>query len=121
MPKAKSIKPQEIKLHQASRKLEIHFDDGSVFLLPCEYLRVYSPSVEMRALGELPVYKEQVNLEKIEPIGNYAVRLYFDDGYKSGIYSWQALYELGLNQEKNWQTYLARLEKAGYRRRGEDK
>lgn len=117
MSQTKTARPKEIKLHQASRKLEIVFEDGNVFLLPCEYLRISSPSVEIRALGELPVYKEEVNLSKVEPIGNYAVRLYFDDGYKSGIYSWQALYELGINQEKNWKDYLERLAKSGYRRR----
>jgi len=92
-------RPTLIKLHQRSRKLELQFDDGQHFLLPCEYLRVYSPSAEVRGHGPgqevLQVGKEQVNISRIEPVGSYAVRLYFDDGHHTGLYSWSVLYELG--------------------------
>jgi DUF971 family protein len=116
-----STKPTEIKLHRASRMLEIAFEDGKRFELPCEYLRVYSPSAEVRGHGPgqevLQLGKENVNIEQIEPVGNYAVALHFDDGHNSGIYSWETLYELGENQEQHWADYLARLEAAGYQRR----
>jgi DUF971 family protein len=106
--------PIEIKLHQKSRTLEIAFADGACFRLPCEYLRVYSPSAEVSGVGELQVFKEEVNITAIEPVGNYAVRLYFDDGHKTGLYSWETLYDLGRNQERYWKDYLKRLEEAGY-------
>jgi DUF971 family protein len=116
-----SIKPTDIKLHQKSRFLEIEFEDGKRFELPCEYLRVYSPSAEVRGHGPgqevLQLGKENVNIERIEPVGNYAVSLFFDDGHGSGIYSWETLYELGENQEKNWANYLERLEQAGHKRK----
>lgn len=114
-------RPTSIKLHQRSRKLELQFDDGQHFLLPCEYLRVYSPSAEVRGHGPgqevLQVGKEQVNISRIEPVGSYAVRLYFDDGHHTGLYSWSVLYELGTRYESNWRTYLDRLAKAGYQRK----
>ena len=113
-------RPTDIKLHRASRVLEIAFDDGSRFKLPCEYLRVYSPSAEVRGHGPgqevLQVGKENVNITAIEPVGHYAVKLYFDDGHNTGIYSWDWLYRLGIEQEARWQEYLARLTKAGYQR-----
>ncbi len=113
-----SIKPTEIKLHQASRVLEIAFDDGSRFELPCEYLRVYSPSAEVQGHGpgqeKLQVGKEAVNIVDIQPVGNYAVQLYFDDEHSSGIYSWDVLYRLGSQYETLWQDYLRRLEAAGH-------
>jgi len=116
-----SSKPTEIKLHRTSRVLEIAFEDGKRFELPCEYLRVYSPSAEVRGHGPgqevLQLGKENVNIEQIEPVGNYAVALHFDDGHNTGIYSWETLYELGENQEQHWAEYLARLEAAGYKRR----
>ncbi|MEE8428044.1 MAG: DUF971 domain-containing protein [Gammaproteobacteria bacterium] len=112
-------RPTEINLHKQSRVLEIVFEDGSRFHLPCEYLRVYSPSAEVRghAQGEgtLQVGKEDVNITHIEPVGHYAIQLYFDDNHDTGIYSWQTLYDLGVNQEKYWQDYLRQLEEAGYK------
>lgn len=114
------IRPTDIKLHQKSRMLEIDFDDGSCFKLPCEYLRVYSPSAEVRGHGPgqevLQTGKEKVNITAIEPVGNYAIRLQFDDEHNTGLYSWDLLYKLGVNQETLWHEYLDRLDKAGYTR-----
>ena len=115
-----SIRPTEIKLHQASRILEAAFEDGARFELPCEYLRVFSPSAEVRGHGPgtetLVTGKENVNITAIEPVGNYAVRLVFDDGHSTGLYSWNIFHDLGVNQEINWQDYLRRLAEAGYQR-----
>ena len=115
-------RPTEIKLHQGSRVLELHFDDGQRFDLSCEYLRVFSPSAEVRGHGPgqevLQIGKESVNVSAIEPVGNYAVKLRFDDGHDTGIYSWEYLYQLGVNRDINWEAYLERLEQAGYRRQG---
>ena len=115
-----SIRPTEIKLHQASRFLEVAFEDDTRFQLPCEYLRVFSPSAEVRGHGPgegvLVTGKEQVNITAIEPVGNYAVRLVFDDGHATGLYSWNVLHELGVNQEDNWRNYQRRLAEAGYSR-----
>jgi DUF971 family protein len=115
-----SVKPTDICLHRASRILEVSFDDGARFRLPCEYLRVYSPSAEVRGHGPgqevLQIGKEAVNITTIEPVGRYAVKLVFDDGHATGLYSWDILYELGVNQEANWQTYLDRLARAGHQR-----
>jgi DUF971 family protein len=114
-------RPTDIKLHQVSRLLEIRFDDGAHFQLPCEYLRVFSPSAEVRGHGPgqevLQTGKEDVNIMAIEPVGNYAVRLVFSDGHHTGLYSWEVLYDLGIHQESNWQGYLQRLTAAGYRRK----
>ncbi|MDX1251844.1 MAG: DUF971 domain-containing protein [Gammaproteobacteria bacterium] len=111
-------RPTDIRLHQKSRMLELFFDDGAHFSLPCEYLRVYSPSAEVRGHGPgqevLQVGKENVNITAIEPVGNYAVRLVFDDGHNTGLYSWNVLYNLGENHEALWQEYLTRLDKAGH-------
>lgn len=108
--------PKSINLHQKSRLLLVEFSDGNVYELPCEYLRVFSPATEVRH-ADIPVYgKEQVNIERIEPQGQYAVRLVFDDGYDSGIYSWETLHDLGQNKQQNWQTYLERLEQSGISR-----
>ncbi len=113
-------RPTEIKLHQKSRVLEVGFDDGARFDLPCEYLRVYSPSAEVRGHGPgqevLQVGKEQVNISAIDPVGSYAVRLHFDDGHNTGLYSWDLLYDLGAHQQEKWQAYLERLQKAGHKR-----
>ena len=113
--------PTDLKLHQHSRKLEVSFDDGSVFELPCEYLRVYSPSAEVRGHGPeqavLQVGKENVAITAIEPVGNYAVKLVFDDGHDSGLYSFDELYALGAEQEARWADYLRRLEQAGHKRK----
>ena len=115
-----SIRPTEIQLHQASRSLEAAFEDGARFELPCEYLRVFSPSAEVRGHGPgtetLVTGKEQVNITAIEPVGNYAVRLVFDDGHSTGLYSWNILYDLGRDRETQWQDYLRRLAEAGYQR-----
>lgn len=113
--------PTEIKLHQKSRQLEVSFSDGSRFMLPCEYLRVYSPSAEVRGHGPgqevLQVGKEDVNITAIEPIGNYAVKLRFSDGHDTGLYSWDTLYNLGMHQDELWQEYLDRLAAAGHQRK----
>jgi DUF971 family protein len=114
------VRPTDIRLHQKSRMLEILFDDGSRFELPCEYLRVYSPSAEVQGHGPgqevLQIGKENVNIRNIEPVGVYAVRLFFDDGHDTGLYSWEWLYHLGHNQARLWNQYLERLEEAGYKR-----
>lgn len=114
-------RPTDIKLHQQSKVLEISFEDGNTYNLSCEYLRVYSPSAEVRGHGPgqevLQVGKEEVNITNIEPVGNYAVKLEFDDGHNTGIYSWETLYQLGANQEQLWQEYLAKLEQAGHKRK----
>jgi len=115
-----SIRPTEIKLHQVSRRLEIAFDDDTRFTLPCEYLRVFSPSAEVRGHGPgsetLVTGKENVNISALEPVGNYAVRLVFDDGHATGLYSWEVLYDLAVHHTSHWQDYLARLAAAGYQR-----
>ncbi len=109
--------PTEIKLHQASHKMEIAFDDGSRFDLPYEYLRVYSPSAEVRGHGRgqetLQVGKKNVTIDHVEPVGNYAVCLFFSDQHNTGIYSWDYLYDLGAHYEVFWQEYLTRMEAAG--------
>ena len=109
--------PTEIKLHQQSRTLEVAFNDGSRFNMPCEYLRVFSPSAEVRGHGPgqevLQVGKKNVEIKAIEPVGQYAVVLVFSDGHDSGIYSWDYLYDLGKKQDVYWQAYLRRLEEAG--------
>jgi len=112
--------PTELNLHQRSKQLEVSFDDGQHFEFSCEFLRVYSPSAEVRGHGPgeevLQVGKADVNITQIEPVGAYAVRLHFDDGHDSGLYSWDWLYYLGQNQEKLWQDYLYKLEQAGEKR-----
>jgi DUF971 family protein len=109
--------PTEIKLHQQSRYMEIAFDDGNRFELPYEYLRVFSPSAEVRGHGPgqevLQIGKRLVEVTRIEPVGHYAVVLVFSDKHDSGIYSWDYLYDLGINQERYWQAYLQRLAAAG--------
>ena len=101
--------------------LEISFDDGSNFKLPAEYLRVYSPSAEVtgHAPGQrnCPVGKESVNIDRIEPVGNYAVVLFFDDEHNTGIYSWETLYNLGKNFDDLWASYLEELKEKGYTRK----
>ena len=113
----KTPRPTEIKLHQASKILEVTFDDGKHFRLPCEYLRVFSPSAEVRGHGPgqevLQVGKREVGIAAVEPVGVYAVKLDFTDGHDTGIFSWDYLYELGQKQESNWKSYLARMEQAG--------
>lgn len=113
-------KPTEIKLHSRSRRLEVAFDSGETFFLPCEYLRVNSPSAEVQGHGPgqkvLVTGKEQVGIRSIQAVGHYAVMLEFDDGHNTGIYSWQTLYELGREQETRWQQYLDALAAAGQSR-----
>jgi DUF971 family protein len=109
--------PTEIRLHQKSRILEISFADGKVFRLPCEFLRVYSPSAEVRGHGPgqevLQSGKRNVEITRIEPVGQYAVQLHFSDGHATGIYSWDLLYDYGVNQDEMWRLYLKRMEQAG--------
>ena len=113
--------PTEIKLHQVSNILEISFDDGSVFKLPAEYIRVYTPSAE--AVGHAPgqevlqVGKEDVSIKEIKPIGNYAIAPVFSDGHNSGIYTWDLLYKLGAEYQTLWAGYLHNLEAAGHKRK----
>lgn len=107
----------DIRLHKSSRTLELGFDDGSTYQLSWEYLRVFSPSAEVRGhgLGQeiLQTGKKNVQITDIKPVGNYAIQLIFDDDHKTGIYSWKYLHELCVNEENYWQDYLDRLEKAG--------
>ena len=104
--------PLEIKLRTRSRVVEVVFEDGSRFELPFEYLRVHSPSAEVKGHGPgqevLVLGKENVGISKIEPVGQYAVKLTFDDGHDTGLYSWKYLYELGRDQAANWARYLER-------------
>ena len=112
--------PTDIKLHQQSRKLDVSFDDGQSFTLPCEYLRVYSPSADVRGHSPeqavLQTGKEQVNIKDIEAVGNYAVKLVFSDSHDTGLYTWDYLYELGTRQTEYWRRYLAALAAAGIER-----
>jgi len=116
--------PTEITLHAASRVLEIAFDDGKVFRLPFEFLRVYSPSAEVRGHGRgqetLQVGKRDVTILELQPVGYYGVQPTFSDGHASGIYTWRYLYELGLDQERLWAEYLEQLAEAGASREAGD-
>jgi DUF971 family protein len=109
--------PTEIKLHQASRVLEIAFTDGRHFRLPYELLRVYSPSAEVRGHGPgqevLQTGKRDVTIASVEPVGHYAIRPTFSDGHDTGIYSWDYLYDLGQRQDELWRRYLDKLAAAG--------
>lgn len=109
--------PTEIKVRRQSRLLEVSFDDGSRFELPFEFLRVHSPSAELKGHGPgqetLVVGKQNVGLRGIEPVGQYAIRLIFDDGHDSGLYSWKYLHELGRDREALWRRYLERVAAAG--------
>jgi DUF971 family protein len=119
--KSSNTWPTEIKLHQVSNILEISFDDGSVFQLPCEYLRVYTPSAE--AIGHAPgqeilqIGKEDVTIKELKSIGNYAISPVFSDGHNSGIYTWDLLYKLGAEYQILWGNYLNKLEAAGHERK----
>ena len=118
--KNESAQPESINLHQKSRILEIAFDDGQNFELSCEFLRVYSPSAEVKGHGPgqsvLQTGKENVSITNIEPVGHYAVKLIFDDGHDTGLYSWAYLYELGENKDALWKDYLNALIDAGHQR-----
>jgi DUF971 family protein/molybdopterin converting factor small subunit len=110
--------PTEINLHRKSRLLRIAFSDGKEFSLPCEYLRVNSHAAEVTTRHVPESGKEQVNIDRIEPQGSYAIRIAFDDGHDTGIYSWETLYDLGLHQAEYWQAYLDKLAAAGIDRSG---
>ena len=115
-----SPQPTEIKLHQKSRVLEISFSDGKSFRFPFEFLRVHSPSAEVRGHGPgqevLQTGKKGVEVTRVEPVGSYAIQLCFSDGHETGIYSWNLLYEYGVEQEPLWRKYLKRIEEAGVSR-----
>jgi DUF971 family protein len=112
--------PTAITVHKQSRLLEIAFDDDSNFSLPFEFLRVYSPSAEVRGHGAgqevLQTGKRDAMITELEPVGNYAVQPHFSDGHTTGIYSWDYLHWLGKNQPELWEDYLKRLEAAGFTR-----
>ena len=112
--------PTQIELHQKSRVLEIGFSDGKHFTLPYEFLRVHSPSAEVRGHGPgqetLQVGKKDVEITAAEPVGTYAMVLIFSDGHETGIYSWETLHSMGMNQDTMWQSYLKRMEEAGAKR-----
>jgi len=116
--------PTEIKLHQKSRVLEIVFSDGAHFELPFEFLRVSSPSAEVRGHGPgqevLQPGKKNVDITSLEPVGSYAVQPQFSDGHNTGIYTWDYLYELGADHAALWQKYLERLKSAGASREAAD-
>ncbi len=109
--------PNEIKLHQKSRRLELAYESGEVFLLDFEFLRVYTPSAEARGHGPgqevLQTGKRNIDIEGIEPVGTYALRLVFSDGHDSGLYSWDLLYNLGKHHEALWAEYLKQLDAQG--------
>ncbi len=113
-------RPINIKLHQKSHLLEIAFDDNTECMLSCEFLRVYSPSAEVRGhgLGQevLQVGKETVNITAIEPVGQYAIKLIFSDGHDTGLFSWEYLYDLARNYEALWLEYIGKLDAAGIKR-----
>jgi len=117
---SKTPRPTEITLHQQSGVLDVAFDDGTRFAMPVEYLRVFSPSAEVRGHGPgqevLQAGKRAVGIKAIEPVGVYAVKFDFSDGHDTGIYSWDYLHDLGVKHDANWKSYLARLEKAGMKR-----
>lgn len=112
--------PTDIRLHKKTALLELKYADGGVYSLPAEFLRVYSPSAEVRGHGPgqevLQTGKLNVKINTIEPVGNYAVRLHFDDDHNTGIYSWEYLRELALHQQQMWDEYLQRMKAAGARR-----
>lgn len=112
--------PSEIKLHQKSRLLELGYENGERYTLDFEFLRVYTPSAEARGHGPgqetLQTGKRNVDIERIEPVGTYAVRLVFSDGHDSGLYSWDLLYNLGKHHDELWQDYLNQIEAQGLSR-----
>ena len=114
------IYPLEIKLHQSSKLLEIKFNNLTECMLSSEFLRVHSPSAEVRGHGPgqetLQVQKENVAIENIEPIGQYAIKLIFSDGHNTGIYTWDYLYELAATYDALWEEYLRKLSVAGIQR-----
>lgn len=117
---ANTPRPTEIRLQRAERVLEVRFDSGEVFRLPCEYLRVHSPSAEVQGHGPgqrvLVHGKREVGIRALSPVGQYAIQIEFDDGHGSGLYSWAILHRLGRDQAENWQRYLDELAAAGLSR-----
>ncbi len=115
-----SAHPVEIKVRRAEKTLHVAFDDGAAFALPAEYLRVESPSAEVQGHGPgqkvLVAGRRHVGIATVEPVGNYAIRIVFDDLHDSGIYSWRYLYQLGIEHEDRWPAYLAALEEHGLSR-----
>jgi DUF971 family protein len=113
------LKPTKINLHQISRVLELSFEDGLNFKFTAEFLRVHSPSAEVKGHGPgqetLQLDKHDVNISNIEPIGHYAIKIHFDDGHDTGLFSWTYLHDLGQNYENKWQHYLDRLNEAGHK------
>ena len=112
--------PVSINLHKKSRLLSISFDDGKSFDLSCEYLRVHSPSAEVMGHGPgqevLQTGKEDVTIDEVEPVGHYAIKLTFSDGHNTGLYTWDYLYDLGINHDRYWRKYLDALKQAGIKR-----
>jgi DUF971 family protein len=114
------VRATELRLKRAEKILEVAFDDGASFRLPAEYLRVESPSAEVK--GHTPDQRQlvagaaQIGILRLEPVGNYAVRIVFDDGHDTGLYSWSYLHELGREQAQRWRDYLAAMAKAGLQR-----
>jgi len=112
--------PVELRLKRAEKRLEIRFDDGKEFSLPAEYLRVESPSAEVQGHGPgekiIIAGRAHVGIMELEPVGNYAVRIKFDDLHDTGIFSWEYLYQLGVEQDKRWRAYLAALAMKGLSR-----
>lgn len=115
-----SVRPTDIILHQQSHMLEISFDNGNTFELPCELLRVYSPSAEVRGHwgqnAKLQLDKQDVNITELIPVGQYAVKIAFDDGHDSGLFDWDYLHDLGRKKAIYWTEYLERLQEAGHTR-----
>lgn len=115
-----AIKPTNIVLHQQSHELEICFEDGKTWHYPAEFLRVYSPSAEVRGHwgqgAKLQLQKQDVNITDIIPVGSYAIKIVYDDGHDSGLYDWGYLYDLGKKQALFWTDYLERLHQAGHER-----
>ncbi|MCA1324046.1 gamma-butyrobetaine hydroxylase-like domain-containing protein [Herbaspirillum sp. alder98] len=122
MSSSSSPVPLSFKVRKLSRVVEVEFDDGASFALPFELMRVYSPSAEVRGHGPgqevLQIGKREVGIDGIEPVGNYGVKPLFSDGHVSGIYTWDFLYQLGRDQAPMWETYLQKLEAAGFTRDG---
>jgi DUF971 family protein len=112
--------PVEVRLNKAERQLSVMFDDGTVFAYPAEFLRVESPSAEVMGHGAgqrvIVAGRASVGISNIEPVGNYAIRIVFDDGHDTGIYSWRYLYDLGKNRDHIWGEYLAALQARGLKR-----
>ena len=112
------IKPKEIRYIKKTNTISINFEDGLEADLTAEYLRCFSPSAEVKGHGTgqevLQIGKENINISEVQPVGNYAVRLVFDDGHETGLYTWNYLYELGQNQENYWKEYLYKLNESGY-------